>query len=204
MASLVFYEKNHRYTVDGEDVPSVSEITRFISRELYSDVVQFALDNAADRGTRVHKATEALDKFGSVEISDEIAPYVKAYVKFLKEHQPTWEKVEWAVHKDTEYAGTLDRYGSLDGIKSIVDIKSTKNITKHHRTLYTAGQNLYRKAIEPDFQVDKLYILQLKDDETYKLIEIPKDDALADSCLILHNALKKQKRRRKNDLCEEE
>ena len=48
MASLVFYEKNHRYTVDGEDVPSVSEITRFISRELYSDVVQFALDNAAD------------------------------------------------------------------------------------------------------------------------------------------------------------
>lgn len=196
MANLVFFEEGHRYTVNGEDVPSVSEITRFITKDVYQDVMQYAMDTAAARGTKIHKATEALDKFGSVEIPDDVTPYVKAYVNFLKEEKPVWEKIEWAVHKDTEYAGTLDRYGSLRGKQAIVDIKSTKNITKQHRVLYTAGQNLYRKAIEGTHKVEAIYILQLNDDETYKLIEIPIEDELADACLALHKALKKQKRRK--------
>ena len=86
MASLMFFDEAHRYTVDGEEVPSVSEITRFMARELYAEVNQLALDKAADRGTKVHKATEALDKFGSVEIEDDLLGYVKAYVSFVKDN----------------------------------------------------------------------------------------------------------------------
>ena len=79
MANLVFFEENHRYTVDGEEVPSVSELTRFIAREIYGEIQQTVLDTAAARGTKVHKAAEALDKFGSVEIDDDLSGYIKAY-----------------------------------------------------------------------------------------------------------------------------
>lgn len=196
MATLLFYDNSHTYTVDGEEVPSVSEITRFINREVYSEAPQFALDTASERGHKIHKATEILDKYGTVEADDETTPYIRAYVKFLKDYAPEWSKIEWAVHKGTEYAGTLDRYGVLEGKKTIVDVKSTSIISKQHKALYTAGQNLYRKAIEDEFPVEAIKILQLKKDETYKLFDIEIEDTLADSCLHLHNALKKTRRRK--------
>lgn len=199
MATLIFYDDSHRYTVDGEEVPSVSELTRFIARELYSETPQFAMDSAASRGTAIHKATEALDKFGTVEIPDDIAEYLKAYVAFVKENKPEWEKIEWSVCKDTLYAGTLDRFGTLDGKRVIVDVKSTATITPLHRTLYTAQLNLYRMAVESVTPVDALYVLQLKKDGKYKLIELPVEDDLANACITLHQATKKRKRRKAND-----
>ena len=196
---MLFYDETHRYTVDGEEVPSVSELTRFLSRELYSDVNQTILDAAASRGTSVHKAAEALDKFGSVEIGDEYLPYMKAYLSFLKEKKPEWEKIEWPVNNGTLYAGTIDSYGALDGQKAIVDIKTTANIDKGHRVLYTAAQNLYRMAIENNHPVEAIYILQLKKDETWRLYSIEIQDELANACLTLHAAMKKNKRRKKEE-----
>lgn len=199
MANLIFFDDSHTYQVDGVEVPSVSEVTRFISREVYRDVNQYALDTAANRGTRVHKATEILDKYGSAEVDDEVKPYVLAYLEFRRTEKPEWEKIEWAVCNDFRYAGTIDRYGEMNGQKVIVDIKTTQSIDKAHKTLYTAAQNLYRMAAEKQVKVDKLYILQLLKDEKYKLIELPIDDDLAMSCLTLHEALKKKKRVKKEE-----
>ena len=93
MATLLFFDQGHKYTLDGEELPSVSELCRFLSREIYGDVAQWRLDNAADRGTAVHKACESLDKFGSVDVQDAILPYLQAYLKFRREHAayaPWW------------------------------------------------------------------------------------------------------------------
>ena len=195
MAKIILDENVHQYTVDGEEVPSVSELTRFISREIYGDVVQSTLDAAADRGTRVHKGAEALDKFGTVEIEDELLPYLQAYVSFVKEHKPEWEKIEWPVNNGMLYAGTIDRYGILDTKRSIVDIKTTSRISPGHRVLYTAAQNLYRMAIEGDHPVEQIVILQLKKDGTYKCIELEIQDELANACIALSQALKRRRRR---------
>ena len=199
MANLIFYDEQHRYTVDGEEVPSVSELTRFIAKEIYGEINQTILDNAASRGTSVHKAAEALDKYGKVEVSDEHLPYLKAYLSFLKGAKPTWEKIEWAVNNQTLYAGTIDRYGTINGKQAIVDLKTTANIDRGHRVLYTAAQNLYRMAIEQDHPVEAIYILQLKKDETYKLIEIERQDELANACITLSQALKRRRRKKKGD-----
>lgn len=195
MAKIILDEDVHQYTVDGEEVPSVSELTRFISREIYGDVVQSTLDAAADRGTRVHKGAEALDKFGTVEIEDELLPYLQAYVSFIKEHKPEWEKIEWPVNNGMLYAGTIDRYGILDTKRSIVDIKTTSRISPGHRVLYTAAQNLYRMAIEENHPVEQIVILQLKKDGTYKCIELEIQDELANACIVLSQALKRRRRR---------
>ena len=197
MARLLFFDDGHKYTVDGVDVPSVSELTRFLTREVYTDTPQFFMEGAAQRGTLVHKATESIDELGKVECEDDIAPYVQAYVQFLKDCQPDWEKVEWSVCNGQTYAGTVDRYGVLDGKKVVLDIKTTANITGMHKVLYRAQLNLYRLAVMLEKPVDELWILQLKKDGSYKLIQLEVDEPLAYACITMHEAIKKSKTRRK-------
>lgn len=200
MAKLLFYDPTHTYTLDGEEIPSVSELTRFISREIYNDVQQFTLDQAASRGTAIHKATEVLDKYGQVECSDDIVEYLKAYLSFRKEHSVEWEKIEWAVaHPSGEYAGTLDRYGTVDGKRTLADIKTIYTMGPGHRKLYEACLNLYRMAIEEAHPVERLVLIWLKKDGTYKLVDLPMDNTLAEACLALHRALKKKKRKKKEE-----
>lgn len=197
MATLLFFDQGHRYMLDGEQLPSVSELCRFISREIYGDVQQYNLDRAAERGTAVHKATEALDKFGAVDVQDDILPYVQAYLQFRKDHKVEWEKIEWATHHPADkYAGTVDRVGIVDGEKTLLDIKTSYTI---HTPLCAAQLNLYRRMLEANgIEVEALYILHLKKDGTYKLKPFEFDDKVPEAVLTLHNLLKKKKRGRKD------
>lgn len=198
MATLLFFDDGHRYTLDGEELPSVSELCRFISREIYTDVRQYNLDRAADRGTAVHKATEALDKYGSVDVQDDILPYVQAYLQFRRDHKVEWEKIEWATHHPVDdYAGTVDRVGTINGVRAILDIKTSYTI---HTPMCAAQLNLYRRMLEANgVTVEALYILHLKKDGTYKLKPFEFDDKVPEALLTLHRALEKKKRRKKND-----
>ena len=193
MAQLMFFDQDHRYELDGVVLPSVSEIIRFMSREAYGNVQQWTLDNAAGRGTRVHKATQAIDTFGTVECEDDIAPYVQAYVAFLKDYHPEWTDVERATHNaELGYAGTIDRAGILDGQRVIVDIKAQESIK---RPLVTAQLNGYA-LMKP---CEALKCLQLTRNGKYKLHDIDINTETFLSCLALHNAMKTKKRRATNE-----
>lgn len=170
-----------------------------MSKLVYGEAPPDLLAIAAERGTEIHRATQELDEKGECSIQEDFAPYIAAYNKFLADKKPVWEGIEMMVHKDDVYAGTLDRYGLIDGQHAIVDIKTAAKINKQSLALYTAAQNLYRMAIQPFVSVDRLLILQIMRDETYKLIELPIDDTLANACLAIHQALKKERRKRKDD-----
>lgn len=196
--NIIFEPKGHRYTVNGEEVPSVSEIIRFAAHEVYGDISPIRLDQAANKGTRVHKATEELDSNGATEVDEDIAGYVEAYRAFLLAHFPEWVFKEKAVNFGTEYAGTLDRFGTINGRLTLVDIKTNATLGKAHKTLYGIQLNLYRKALESkEIEVDEMYLLHLKKDGTYKLVKVERDDKLADACLLLHKSFQKQKRKKK-------
>lgn len=198
MARLIFYDESHSYTVDGQELPSVSELTRFISRELYSDINQTVLDRAADRGTRVHKVTEALDKYGEAECDDDILPYLQAYLEFRKKHKCEWSHIEKAMyHPDLLYAGKVDRLGVMDGENVILDIKTTSQI---HTVSVTAQLTLYKMMAEANkMKVDSIWVLQLKKEGGFTLREVTPDRDLADACLILHSRLVKRKRKNKQN-----
>ena len=193
---LVFREEDHKYFLNGEEIPSVSELTRFLSREVYGEADPIALDRAAEKGTAVHDALQMLDEKGEVEVDDEYAGYIQAYLKFREDHDVEWREIEWMVHTD-KYAGRIDRYGYVDGVPCIVDFKTTSRISKAHEVLYTAALSLYRMAIDLIKPVDMLYVIQLKNDGSYKLIPLSDNMALATSCLMLHTALAKTKRKKK-------
>ena len=193
---LTFREEDHIYELDGEILPSVSEICRIIDREVYGEENQVILDNAAQRGTKVHKATEALDKYGEIECDEDILPYVQAYVKFRREHKCEWEKIEWSTYNTgLKYACTVDRSGTMDGKKILMDIKTTSSL---QTVRVTAQLTLYKMALETQgFKIDECYALRLDKEGKYYLKKIEPDQELSNSLLYLHNALKKKPRKKK-------
>lgn len=195
MGKLIFFDDKHQYEVGGEILPSVSEILQPLSRAIYDDIPQYTLDQAADRGKRVHAATENLDRYGEVKIDIDIQPYVEAYIKWRKEYDPQWTRIEYACyHPEMMYAGTLDRYGTIRGEQYIVDIKTTSTL---HTARETAQLNGYQKLAEANgLKVDKRAILQLKKDGTFKWKPIDEDDSLFMACYTIYKATQKKKRRR--------
>lgn len=196
MADLEFYDKGHIYMQGGERIPCVSDLCRFIHKEIYKDAPVWQLEAAADRGTAVHKATEVLDTTGTAEISSEYAPYLEAYAAFLREHSVEWELIEHPdYHPEYGYAGTIDRYGKVDGIRTLLDIKTTYTV---YKPLCSASLNLYRMMLEArQKRVERLTILHLKKDGKYKLISFDFDDSVPLSLITIHNALKKKRRKSK-------
>ena len=189
MAQLLFYDEGHRYELGGIALPSVSEIIRFMSREVYGNIEQWTLDNAASRGTRVHRATQALDVYGQVECDEEIAPYVQAYLKFRKEHKPQWDIIEKPMHHESlHYAGTIDRAGTLAGQYTLVDIKAQEAVK---RPLVGAQLNGYALMLPSTVA---LACLQLRKNGTYKLHSIPMDATTFMACHTLHTAMQRKRK----------
>lgn len=195
MARLVFFDQGHQYEMDGERLPSVSELCRFIARETYADVAQYNLDRAAERGTLVHKACEALDVYGRAEVDEDVEGYVSAYAMFRREHAVKWRMVEKSLHHPVDrYAGTIDRYGTLDGVETLLDIKTSYTV---HKRLAVAQLNLYRRMLEANgVQPDRLVILHLQRDG-YKLVDIDRRDDVPGALLTLHRLMEPRRKGRK-------
>ncbi len=145
--SLTFDPVKHEYRWKGEVVPSVTQLLRPLMD--FSHVQPDVLDAAAAFGTAVHLACE-LDDLGTLDeeqLDPALAPYLAGWRKFCREHECVWEWVERPVfHEGLRYAGTLDRAGRVDGVHSIVDIKSGSAL------MPTTGPQLaaYARAHDPN------------------------------------------------------
>lgn len=194
--NLQFFDKGHVYMLEGERLPCVSDLCRFLHREIYKDAPVWQMEAAADRGTKVHAATEVLDKTGRAEIDGEYLPYLQAYANFRKEHEVVWELIEHPdYHPSHRYAGTIDRYGLVDGSRTLLDIKTTYTV---HKPLCGASLNLYRLMLEArEREVERLMILHLKKDGRYRLVPIEIDDAVPLALITLHTALRRRKKSKK-------
>lgn len=190
-SSLKFYDVGHIYEYNGVVIPSVSELLRFLSREVYGDIDKYILDRATERGTAVHSATQALDEDGSVDVPDNIAGYVAAYAKFRREHATEWRYIEKPIAEpEMLYAGTIDRAGMVDGEKVILDIKTNAAVKK---MLVKAQLNGYVKLAETiGFHPERLYCLQLMKDGKYRLYDVTIDDTEFMACYGLHQAMRKK------------
>lgn len=196
-----FNEEKHEYSVDGEKVPSVSEILAPLSADRYSQIDKFVLKNAAERGTAVHAATRAIDYGFAPEEDFSISAYLKAYYMFLREVKPEWEMIEHIVGyvryagDKPYYCGTIDRYGKIDGKPCVVDIKTYASLTTDAYISASCQTALYRDAIESHQLADgtpemvkgldaysgedgiiKRYVLHLKSDGNYRLASLDNFD----------------------------
>lgn len=158
-----FDPDTHSYWNGDTRVPSVTQILSPLTN--LGHIPKAILQRAADRGTAVHKATELFDlgMLDHTSISDEVKPYLDAWIRFLLDHKGDPIDIEQLVYHDgLAYAGTLDRRMLVDGVESIVDIKTSKTIYP------TVGPQLAAYAHACDASLAR-HAVQLKADGTYAL-----------------------------------
>lgn len=199
MPELIFQDSNHIYQLDGVTLPSVSNLCAPLHKAVYENVPKWQLEAAAERGTAVHLAAQVLDAAGAVSVEEEHLPYVRAYRDFLSEHSTTWSLTEKPLYHPTLlFAGTPDRYGLLDGKHTLLDIKTTFSV---YKPLCRAQLNLYRMIlIARGFPVERMAILHLKKDGTYKLIPMQEDEPLVLALITIYNALQKRRKKGANNV----
>lgn len=177
MPILRFNEADHRYFLDGTELPSVTRILAPLHN--FDGIPPDVLQHAADRGRAVHKAIELdlLNELDEDALHPEIVPYVKAWRKFYMEWEPELVSSEQQVYHPTlRYAGTLDIKFRARGSLYYGDFKATAQIPPTVRLQLKAYQEADQAMLgNPDTEI-KRAVLWLKNDETYKFLEQPDTD----------------------------
>jgi len=122
---VTFDAPSHTYR-DGSG--RVTSVTQAISGAGLVDSRWFD-DYSRDRGTAVHLATELWDK-GTLDedtLDPVIVPYLEGWKLFTAETGAVWDitGIEQRVFSTSHrYAGTLDRIGTVNGRRTLADIKT--------------------------------------------------------------------------------
>lgn len=126
-----FDEATHTYTLDGVELPSVTHIIRYLAVDKANNADPNMALIARERGSAVHEATVMYDYSGEIpdDFPAEYAPYLEAYVQFVRDYNIKWELIEHQMGNATlGFAGTLDRFGVIDGKWCILDIKTSYKV----------------------------------------------------------------------------
>lgn len=148
--TIDFDEEKHIYTLNGYKLPSVTQVMTPMSLMLYSTVPDGTLQEAADRGTRAHEQVSNYVLYGVEEWDDDTEPYVRAFLDFQRDHNPSWLASEYRTyHKAMRYAGTIDLIGYVtpddDTGVDVVDLKCT---AKFHSVMLATQIAAYAEALK--------------------------------------------------------
>lgn len=168
MDGLVFDPELHRYTLDGKRLPGVTTVLKPISSAHYAGVDPAVMERAAQLGQAVHRLIE-LDVLGELDtdsLDPELIPYYRGWRVFLRESgfQAQLSEQQLASRRH-RYAGTLDLFGRLNGLPSLIDAKRVAVIVRSTGPQTFAYGQLVREArpdlLGPDEPLRR-YALHLK------------------------------------------
>lgn len=155
----------HAYHVNGERWPSVTQVLDLAGE--YAMIPRDVLARAAEFGTNVHTGCHLLD-MGTLDwntVDPALVGHLRSYERFLAESGAVVLASEVRLaHPTLKYAGTLDKLMLIDGVGSLVDIKSGSVVPR------TVGMQTaaYAEACE-GVKVRRRYALHLRADG-YRLI----------------------------------
>lgn len=175
--TLEFFPDTHTYLFDGLILPSVTQILGVKYRNDYASVPPAVLNNAAKRGTAVHKAIENYNNSGYDDGSEAVRNF-----KFLQKQygfEVLDSELPIVIFKDDMpiACGRLDMTMLLDGETGIADIKTVSSLNKE-KIAYQL--NLYRIGLMQSYGVDAkfLKIIHLRDG-IRKVIDCPVNEDMA-------------------------
>jgi len=119
---IQFDVATHRFTINGEAVPSVTTILKaggWIDDRFYTE-------QGRKRGEDVHRATSLLDaqRLDWTSLSEEIRAYVLSYERARAELGLGIRRIECIVHKARLWAGIEDREATWERQLTVVELKT--------------------------------------------------------------------------------
>ena len=184
-------DENHVYRVSlgGElrVVPSVTQIMKDVGYYpwtfLDKDESEIHFPNGeitpVDKGTRVHKIVENIDRGIEVDpIDPELLPYVEAYRQFKNDNEITITQIEKIIFEDEFwYAGALDRVMTINDCPAIVDIKTGTKLSV--TGIQLAAYKYAWEKMSGEKNLNR-FALHLKDTGAYKLVPYRNKEDLPD------------------------
>ena len=174
--TLEFFPETHTYLYDGLMLQSVTQILGVKYKNDYASVPPAVLNNAAQRGTAVHKAIENYNNSGYDDGSEAVRNF-----KFLQKQygfEVLDSELPIVIFKDDMpiACGRLDMTMLMDGETGIADIKTVSVLNKD-KIAYQL--NLYRIGLMQSYGVDAkfLKIIHLRDG-IRKVIDCPVNEGM--------------------------
>lgn len=145
-------------------------------------------DDAAIRGTDVHKLAEQYIRGDEIDVSDDLLPYVQGFAEYITDYEPESIHDEVVVgNREHAFAGRLDsvqraaKFGT-----ALIDYKTSNRIYGNHALQCVAYCRTNLALIDgetvPFEQIDTAYILHIQPG-TYDLIPVTVNDWAFDSFL---------------------
>lgn len=191
---LSFDDAKHEYRYGGRVVPHVTGVLADLKD--WSRIPPDTLARAQQEGVAIHAMVE-LDAIGELDPDDTdslpvwLRPRFKAWRRFCAERDFTPSGVELQVYHDTyRFAGTLDLTGHLGEEWCFIDVKRSLYGGRVTGLQIAAYEEAYRSERKiPKSKPSTRYALQLKDDETYKLVPFTNknDFTVFLACLTRHH-----------------
>lgn len=191
---LLFEEESHTYTLHREGfadiiLPSVTEIMEPISSKSYGNISERILDNAADRGTRLHRSVEQYLKYGFRSVDEDCSGYFDGVMKFFSDH-PNWKPIHSEYrfyHKALLYAGTCDLLFETPSGIVLLDLKTTAQAHKGAWGVQLAAYHNGLGSYYPTLKISATKVLQAFNDGNYILHDIKENFPVFLACLQIKN-----------------
>lgn len=174
-SKLSMDEDEHLYTLDGNVVlPSVTQVMKPISVIEYGGVNEYFMSVAAERGTRIHSATEFFDKYGYETADEETQPYLDAY-KAWRTEKPDRKPI---MHEQTLYSPSMMYAGMFDFISADNGLWDKKTTADVHYGMWAVQLAAYDKMLteQTGHKVDYAGVLRLSRYGTYQEIIYSRED----------------------------
>ena len=169
---IEFIESSHTYLVNGIIVPSVTQIMRADSDEVYNGIPPHILEKAAERGTAVHRAIYEYEQLGFYPTDETVKDYLNRYivVKSISRLQPVRQEFMLCSTSEPRFAGTVDMLATIGDKTILLDVKTSSALHRELWAIQLAGydQLCRENGIEPQ----EHYILHLngKRGKLYQII----------------------------------
>lgn len=148
-------------------MPKGAHFDKYLADQESYEESQRILREAGERGTRVHQASELLEKGQSISyndahgLTDEEYKLLEGFVKWHNETKPECAHIELKLISDKlRLGGTADRVYIIDGKRVLFDLKTSKSaIYPYHFTQCGAYAQMYEDLHK--LAIDQTAILRL-------------------------------------------
>lgn len=201
-----YQDSDHSYWLDGSEIPGYSRIVQDVGVVNLSSIPPKVLENARERGHKIHTALQYLDEdrldWGSVDPA--FYGYIQAWISFCEKEgfRPNLDTIEMPTyHKAYRYGITPDRDGIFNRVDApypgIVEIKNTYS-PAWYWCMQTAAQEHARRSHDWLDSADTPVLrcaVKLNKDGTYLPIwhRDPNDFKYFISCLVTYGLKRRTK-----------
>lgn len=162
-SKVVFDENGHSYTLYGKKLSGVTPIVSWMFPETYHDIPTGVLNEAAARGSNVHKYCQMIDNLGIVP--PEAPEEEKAYLDLCAQNGYSSVANEYLVSDDKDIASSIDVVMQTEDCAptevDLIDIKTTSQIHKDNVLLQLSIYAYLFEKMNKGLKVRKLRVIWL-------------------------------------------